>query len=102
MSAGTYPDTPCGRGGEHLDKKRIRELRGKAQSLAATVHVGKDGITEPVAEELKKQLEKNKFVKVRLLQSFEEPRDEAGKRLADASGSTLVEVRGRTVVLARE
>ncbi len=85
-----------------MDKKRIRELRGKAQSLDATVHVGKEGITETVAGELKKQLEKNKLVKVRLLQSFEEPMEEAGKRLADASGSTLVEVRGRTVVLARE
>jgi RNA-binding protein len=85
-----------------VDKKRIRELRGKAQSLDATVHVGKEGITETVAGELKKQLEKNKLVKVRLLQSFEEPMEEAGKRLADASGSTLVEVRGRTVVLARE
>jgi len=80
----------------------MRELKGKAQSLAPTVHIGKDGITDPVAEELRKQLEKNRLVKVRLLQSFEEPRDEAGEKLAKVSGSTLVEVRGRTVVLARE
>jgi len=80
----------------------IRELRGKAQALAPTVHVGKEGITESVAEELRKQLEKNKLVKVRLLQSFEGDREEAGERLSKAAGSTLVEVRGRTVVLARE
>lgn len=85
-----------------MDKKRIQELRGKAQSLTATVHVGKEGTTASVADEIRKQLEKNKLVKVRLLQSFEGDRDDAGKRLADASGATLVEVRGRTVVLARE
>jgi len=85
-----------------VDKKRIRELRGKAQSLSATVHVGKEGITRSVGEELRKQLEKNKLVKIRLLQSFDGDREDAGKRLADASGSILIEVRGKTVVLARE
>jgi len=85
-----------------MDKRRIRELKGKAQSIAPTVHVGKDGITVQMAEELKRQLEKSKLVKIRLLQSFEEPRELAGERLAEASGSTLIEVRGRTVVLARE
>lgn len=85
-----------------MDKRRIRELRVKAQSLSTTVHVGKEGITDSVGQELKKQLEKNKLVKVRLLQSFEGEREDAGRRLADISGATLVEVRGRTVVLARE
>jgi RNA-binding protein len=85
-----------------VDKRRIRELRGKAQSLSPTVHVGKEGITHSVGEELRKQLEKNKLVKVRLLQSFEGDREDAGRGLADASGSVLVEVRGKTVVLARE
>ncbi len=37
-----------------------------------------------------------------MLQSYEYPAEDTGRRLADASGSSLVEVRGRTVVLARE
>ncbi len=85
-----------------MDKKRIRELRGEAQSLPATVHVGKEGITCSVGEELRKQLKKNRLVKVRLLQSFDGDREDAGKRLADASESVLIEIRGKTVVLARE
>lgn len=64
--------------------------------------MGKDGITPSVAEELRKQLEKKKLVKARVLQSYEVPMKDAGRKLADASGSLLVEVRGRTVVLARE
>lgn len=85
-----------------MDKRRIRELRAKAQSLKPTVFVGKDGITESVVRELSLQLEKFKLVKVKLQPSSEMDRDEAGKRLADATGATLVEVRGRTAVLAKD
>lgn len=85
-----------------MDKKRIRELRGKAQALDATMHVGKEGITESVAEELTRQLKKNKLVKVRLLPSLEMDRETAAEQLAKASASALVEIRGNTVVLAKD
>lgn len=84
-----------------MDKQRIRELRAKAQSLKPTVYIGKDGITESVVRELSLQLEKAKLVKVRLQPSSEMDREEAGSRLAEATRSTLVEVRGRTAVLAK-
>jgi hypothetical protein len=54
-----------------MDKKRIIELRGKAQLLKPTVYVGKEGITDTVVFELTKQLRKNKLVKVKLLASVE-------------------------------
>ncbi len=85
-----------------MDKKKIAELKGTAQTLQPTVHVGKDGVTADVTEELRKQLEKQKLVKVRLLQSLETDRKDAARELAQASSSVLIEVRGRTVVLARE
>lgn len=85
-----------------MDKKKIMELRGKAQSLQATAHVGKDGITDESADEIRAQLKKNKLVKVRLLQSAGEDRDGIAAHLAARTSSTLVEVRGRTVVLARD
>lgn len=85
-----------------MDKRTIREFRSRAQDLAATVHVGKEGITLSLADELKNQLKSKNLVKVRLLQSFEGDRQDAGKSLAEASDSVVVEVRGRTVVLARE
>jgi len=83
-----------------MDKKRILELRGKAQSIKATVNVGKDGVTDEVVEELVRQLKKKKLVKARLLQSVDKERGAAGQDLASRTDSTLVEVRGRTVVLA--
>jgi len=85
-----------------LDKKRIIELRGKAQELPATIHIGKEGITQTVIDEITKQLKKTKLVKIRLLPAIEKDRKEAGSELAIATSSVLVEVRGRTVVLAIE
>jgi len=82
------------------DKKNIIELRGRAQSMKATVHIGKEGMTEKVVEEIGKQLKKSKIVKIKLHLSWEVDRNDAAKMLAEATKSTLVEVRGFTVVLA--
>ncbi len=85
-----------------MDKRRIIELRGMAQSLPATVRIGKDGITQTVIDEVIRQLKKMKLVKVKLLPSVERDRKEAGAELAKATSSVLIEVRGRTVVLTSE
>ena len=85
-----------------MEKKTIIELRGRAQQLRPSVQVGKDGITAAIIDELSRQLKKNKLVKVRLLSSFEADRHESAEKLARVSSSILVEVRGKTVVLARD
>jgi len=85
-----------------MDKKKIMELRAKGQSLQATVYVGKEGISDNVLDEIARQLDKHKLVKVRLLPAVEQDRKEAAQELAIKSSSVLVEVRGRTVLLAKE
>ncbi len=85
-----------------MDKKRIIEFRGRAQGIRATIQVGKEGLTPAVIDEVVRQLKKNKLVKVKLLPSFEEDRRDSGDALARLSSSVLVEVRGRTVVLAKD
>ncbi|OGS56924.1 MAG: hypothetical protein A3K60_01915 [Euryarchaeota archaeon RBG_19FT_COMBO_56_21] len=85
-----------------MDKKTIIELRGKGQAIQATVYVGKDGISDKVLDEISRQLDKNKLVKVKLLPAVEQDRKEAAQELAIKSSSVLVEVRGRTVLLAKE
>ena len=87
---------------ESVDKKRIVELRGAGQKLRATVHIGKDGLDATLVDEIARQLKKTRLVKVKLLPSYEKDRMIAGHELADATSSVLIEVRGRTVVLAKE
>jgi RNA-binding protein len=85
-----------------MDKKRKAQLKGAAQHLEATVHVGKDGVTAEVVAEVAKQLKSKRLVKVRLLPSVEEDRHAVAERLASEASAALVEVRGRTAVLAKE
>lgn len=66
------------------------------QDLRPTVWIGKSGCTEPMIDEIKAQLKKRKVVKVKWLQSTHiDPEAIAARTRAD-----LLEVRGRTLVLA--
>ncbi len=85
-----------------MDKKTIKNIKGRAQTLEPSIHIGKEGITENIVAEVSKQLKKHKIVKVRLLQNMEMDRREAGVRLAEAADAVMIEVRGRTVVLAKK
>ncbi|MBU1159014.1 MAG: YhbY family RNA-binding protein [Candidatus Thermoplasmatota archaeon] len=85
-----------------MDKKTIKNIKGRAQPLEPSIHIGKEGITENIVAEVSKQLKKHKIVKVRLLQNMEMDRREAGVRLAEAADAVMIEVRGRTVVLAKK
>jgi len=84
-----------------MDKKRILELRGQAAKLEASTHIGKNGVTPSLIEEIKRQLKDNKLIKVKLLKSAVEamPREEIAKDLAEKTVSELIEVKGNTVVL---
>jgi RNA-binding protein len=65
------------------------------QDLKPTVWIGKQGCTETMIDEIVEQLKKRKLIKVKWLQNIEvDPED-----IAMQAGATLVEVRGRTMVL---
>ena len=65
------------------------------QDLKPTVWIGKQGCTETMIDEIVEQLKKRSMIKVKWLQNTQiDPEDVAMKAHA-----TLVEVRGRTMVL---
>lgn len=66
------------------------------QDLKPTVWIGKQGCTETMIEEIVSQLKKRKMIKVKWLQNTEvDP-----EAIALQAKAKLVEVRGRTMVLA--
>ena len=69
--------------------------------IPVTLHVGKNGITDALIEELKEQLRTKRTVKVKMLRSSGE-RKAVAAELAEKAGAELVEVRGLTVVLKRK
>jgi RNA-binding protein len=84
-----------------MDTKRIIELRGDAANLEPLTHIGKNGITDTLIEEINRQLKANKLIKVKLLKSALEgaTREDIAKSLAQKTYSELIELKGNTVVL---
>ena len=84
-----------------MEKKKLLELRGQAAKIEALTHVGKNGITPSLIEEINRQLKDNKLVKIKLLKSAieEKPREDVGEELAQETHAELIEVKGNTVVL---
>lgn len=71
----------------------------KIHELDATLRVGKSGI-DPVADELRNQLDNEDMVKVKFLRSSLGGTDteELADDLADLAGATVVQTRGHTAV----
>jgi RNA-binding protein len=67
------------------------------QDLRPTVWIGKQGCTETIIQEIVLQLEKRNMIKVKWLQNTEV--DPAA--VAASAGAYLIDVRGRTMVLAK-
>jgi RNA-binding protein len=64
--------------------------------LRPTVWIGKQGCTETIIREIILQIEKRKVIKVKWLQNT----DVDPTAVAASAGADLVDVRGRTMVLA--
>ena len=86
-----------------MEKERLYQLKSEANQINPILNIGKNGVTDALIEELNKQIKANRLVKVRILKSAEEEKDlnAIAEEISEATRSTLIEVRGRTVVLYR-
>ena len=86
-----------------MEKEKLYQLKSEANQINPILNIGKNGVTDTLIEELNKQIKANRLVKVRVLKSAEEGKDvkAIAEEIANATRSTLIEVRGRTVVLYR-
>ena len=86
-----------------MEKEKLYQLKSEANQINPILNIGKNGVTDTLIEELSNQIKANRLVKVRVLKSAEEGKDvkAIAEEIAVATRSTLIEVRGRTVVLYR-
>ena len=86
-----------------MEKDKLYQLKSDANKISPILNIGKNGVTDTLIEELNKQIKANRLVKVKVLKSAEEGKDlkTIADELAEATRSTLIDVRGRTVVLYR-
>jgi RNA-binding protein len=81
-----------------------RRIRRKLSAESPTVWIGKSGVTEQLLKEIGKQLDKNKMVKLKILQSAlgEQETKQVATQTAQQTEAQLVEVRGHTFMLYKQ
>jgi RNA-binding protein len=82
-----------------LGKKRF--VKRALSDARPTIWVGRDGASTDLMNEVEKQLDKNKMVKIKILKSALAGQDakQIAVKIAEETGSSLVEVRGHTFML---
>ena len=82
--------------------KQKRYLRNLANSVKATHQLGKEGLSCSFIEEVKRSLKKRELIKISVLQSSPLKKKQAAEKTAELTGSELVQVIGRKVVLYKK
>ncbi|MFP3162320.1 YhbY family RNA-binding protein [Acidianus hospitalis] len=78
----------------------ISEKIKKTKAEHPTIRIGKNGLTEGLINEIKRQLKDNEVVKIRI-GIKDQDRREIAKKVAELTNAKLVEVRGYTFILMK-
>ena len=84
-----------------LTGRQRRYLRMLGQQLDATLHVGREGITDAVVRQTDAQLDAHELIKIRVSEQAPEGRHDTAAVLAARTRSHLAQVLGRTALLYR-
>ncbi|WNY27964.1 hypothetical protein MmiEs2_01430 [Methanimicrococcus stummii] len=84
-----------------MDNIKLYTLKKESVNLTPLLSVGKNGMSDSIIEELKKQLKVKKLVKVRIHKNSGESDDmkQTAAELCEKCGAELIDVRGRTATL---
>ncbi len=84
-----------------LSSKERAVLRGEANHLSASVHVGQHGLTETVRQTIDDDLRTHELVKIQFTKNADADVKGAANDLAAKLGADVVQVIGRTATLYR-
>jgi RNA-binding protein len=78
-----------------------RRIKREVSAEKPTIWVGKGGATQQILNEISRQLEKKEIVKMKILKSAlkDEETKSVASKIAEQTSSTLIEVRGHTLLL---
>ncbi|ASA19912.1 ribosome assembly RNA-binding protein YhbY [Paenibacillus donghaensis] len=85
-----------------LNGKQKRYLRSLAHHLDPVFQVGKGGVNDHLIRHIEEAIEKRELMKISVLNNNVEDPKEIGAALSEQSGSELVQVIGKTIVLYKE
>ncbi|WP_127579755.1 ribosome assembly RNA-binding protein YhbY [Paenibacillus koleovorans] len=85
-----------------LTGKQKRHLRSLAHHLDPIFQVGKGGVNDHLIRHIEEAIEVRELLKVSVLNNNTDDRHEIAAELAERSGSELVQLIGKTIVLYKE
>ncbi|HLR08274.1 MAG TPA: ribosome assembly RNA-binding protein YhbY [Bacillota bacterium] len=85
-----------------LSGKQKRFLRAQANHIKPIFQVGKTGVTDNMIKQIDDALEKRELIKVSVLQNCLEDKEVVAEKLATDTGSELVQIIGKNIVLYKE
>jgi len=86
---------------DELSGAQRKHLRGLAHHVKPVVHVGKNGVTDPVLQEVEEALDSHELIKVKLVDP-QGRKKELADELASRSGGTRVGLVGNIVTPYRQ
>lgn len=82
-----------------VEKLSKKELVKRGSTIDPTIHVGKEGVSDGVIEEIKTQVKRSKLIKVKVLPAAGEDIKDVAMDIETRAGVKCVETRGFTVLL---
>jgi len=78
-----------------------RRIKRRLSGEKPTIWIGKSGVSQELAKEIEKQLEKREMVKIKILKSALEVDEtkEIASKIAEQTEASLVEIRGHIFML---
>lgn len=85
-----------------MTSKQRAFLKGLAMNEDAIINVGKSGVTPEITKAVAEALEKRELIKLGVLKNCMNDPNEIANTLADRTGSSVVQVIGKKIVLFKQ
>ncbi len=82
-----------------LTTKQRASLRSLAQTLSPIFQVGKNGVTDALIEDLKNALEARELIKINLLNTLPDSKENIAKEIEEKTDSQIVQIVGNKLTL---
>lgn len=82
-----------------MTTKERAKLRSIAMTIQPTTHIGKNGITDEVINQISKQLQAHELIKINVLKNCDFSAKEIAGEVAEAAGAEVVQVLGNKITL---
>ncbi|MDE6024884.1 MAG: ribosome assembly RNA-binding protein YhbY [Lachnospiraceae bacterium] len=85
-----------------MTSKQRAYLKGLAMNMDAIINIGKSSLTPEMTQAVSEALEKRELIKVGVLKNCADDPKEIANILAERSGSQVVQVIGKKIVLFKQ